>query len=218
LAATCAANAAPILSEGFDNIATLGGSGWTQTNNSTPGGATGWFQGNPGVFGSASGAADSYIAANFLNAGAGGDISNWLISPTLSIGNSTQLTFFTRSNGSDFQDQLEVRFSANGASGNVGGTTASVGDFTTLLLAINPLLNASYPSAGWASYTVILPSVVSGRFAFRYLAANTDLNGDYIGIDSVTVAVPEPSTLALFGLSLLALVGITRRRLQTRSH
>ena len=76
LAAGSVANAVPILSENFDDISTLAASGWLFVNNSTPGGSTSWFQGNDGVFASQAGAADSYIAANYLNAGAGGNISN----------------------------------------------------------------------------------------------------------------------------------------------
>lgn len=74
------AQGASLLLEKFDDITTLTGTGWVQTNNSAPAGVTGWFQGNDGIFPSQAGAPDAYIAANFENAGAGGDISNWLIS------------------------------------------------------------------------------------------------------------------------------------------
>ena len=83
--ASVAANATPVFSESFDSVAGLGALGWLQTNNSSPAGETGWFQGNSGVFASQSGAADSYIAANFLNAGFGGNVDNWLITPLISF-------------------------------------------------------------------------------------------------------------------------------------
>jgi hypothetical protein len=57
-------------------------------------------------------------------------------------------------------------------------------------------------------------ATVFGRLAFRYVVTGTSVNGDYIGIDSFnfrSASVPEPGTLALFGLGLAAL-GIGRRR------
>ncbi len=52
---------------------------------------------------------------------------------------------------------------------------------------------------------------VNGRLAFRYVATDTNTNGAYIGIDTISVdeassATPEPSTvgMVLGGISLLA--------------
>jgi hypothetical protein len=198
-----------LLSENFDNVATLPASGWVLTNNSAPAGTTGWFQGNPGVFPSQAGAANSYIAANFLNAAAGGDISNWLISPTLALASGDVIQFYTRTETSpaDFPDRLELRLSTNGASTNVGGTPTSVGDFSTLLLTVNPTLSTVGYPASWTLFTVTLSGLggpVSGRFGFRYDVTNTNTNANYIGIDTVRV-VPEPSSLALGALGLAVL-------------
>jgi hypothetical protein len=102
---------------------------------------------------------------------------------------------------------LEVRLSANGTSGNVGGTDSSVGDFTTLLASINPLLDSSYPTE-WTAFSITFSGVVDGtqgRFAFRYAVPNNSINGDYIGIDSVSVSVPEPSTIGILALGLFAM-------------
>lgn len=216
------AHGATLLTEGFDDVSTLAGSGWASINNSSPLGSTGWFQGNPTIFPAHSGAANSYIAANFNNADFGGNISNWLITPILTLDNGVQLDFFTRTEFlSEFADRLEVRMSTNDGSTNVGSTDSSVGDFTNLLLTINPsLLGSGYPQ-DWTAFSATisgLDSATTGRLAFRYFVPDTSTNGDYIGIDTVTITsvdtvVPEPSTI---GLSLLGLggvlAGLRRRR------
>lgn len=208
------ANAAALLNENFDNISTLPGSGWVLTNNSSPTGTTNWFQGNTGVFASQGGVDDSYIAANFLNTELGGNISNWLLTPNLTVNNGDELTFYTRSAG-NFPDRLEVRFSSSGTSTDVGTSDLSVGDFTHLLLTINPTLaNNSFPS-DWTLETITfsgLGSPVSGRIGFRYFVTDTNSNGDYIGIDTLIVSsfdqgtVPEPGTLSCLGIGLIYLL------------
>jgi len=216
-------HAATILSESFDNITTLASAGWVQTNKSSPLGTTNWFQGNTAVFEAEGGPINSYIAANFNNAGFEGNISNWLLTPMLTFNNLDVLSFFTRTETPvDFPDRLEVRLSSSGASTNVGDTDSSVGDFTSLLLSINPTLAPSgYPET-WTNYLVTLSGLVgptSGRLAFRYFVTDPSINGNYIGIDTVSVssdtapAIPEPSTviLSLIGLgSLMAIRGISK--------
>jgi hypothetical protein len=80
--------------------------------------------------------------------------------------------------------------SANGTSTNVGSGSA-VGDFSTLLLSINPALVQNIYPTSWTLYTVTvsgLSAPVSGRFAFRYFVTdggNSGTNSDFIGIDQV---------------------------------
>jgi len=191
---------ADVIVENFNNVAALGGAGWVMTNNSSPIGSTGWFQGNPAVFTSQQGAPNAYIAANFLNAAAGGNISNWLLTPLISLTNGDTISFYTRSAGI-FADRLEVRFSTSGASTDVGATDASVGVFTNLLLTVNPTLNPNgYPTA-WTQFSLAVSGLggpVTGRYAFRYFVPDTNLNANYIGIDTVQItAVPEPAMLPI---------------------
>jgi hypothetical protein len=171
------------------------------------------------VFSAQSGAPDSYIAANFNNADFGGSISNWLISPTLNLFDGETLSFFTRTDFAQFADRLEIRLSLNGDSMNVGNTVDSVGDFTTLVTSINAGLDPlGYPT-DWTMFTAtfsgITPGVGTlGRFAFRYTVPDTRVNGNYIGLDTLTLTVPEPASIALFGLALSALGLVVRRRNQ----
>lgn len=202
------------ITEGFDNIATLPGNGWVQTNNSNPVGSTGWFQGNSGVFASHSGLPDSYIAANFDNAAFGGDISNWLLTPTFSLNNGYSISFWTRTEpNATAPDRLEIRLSTNGASSDVGSSASSLGDFTTLLLTINPALTPTGYPDGWTQFTATISGLggpTDGRFGFRYFVPDTSTNADYIGIDDVNITTPEPTTWIMIGTGLVGL--IARRR------
>jgi len=198
--------AAPLLSEGFNDIGALPGAGWVLINDSAPPGASGWFQGTPGFgfFPAAAGPANSYIAANFNNAAFGGAVSNWLLTPELALFNGESLNFALRLLGDGLLDRVEVYFSDSGAS-------VALGDFS-LLSAYS-----SDADTGWIAHSVIvggLAAPASGRFAFRYVVDDTRLNGNYIGIDSVSVApnaIPVPGTLGLVMLGGVFLL-VARRR------
>lgn len=189
------------LTEGFDDITLLAGTGWAMQNNSNPLGVTGWFQGNDVVFPSQSGAATSYIAANYNNTSGVGTISNWLISPVFSINTNDTITFYARAADGGWADRLQVRMSLNGASTDVGATATSVGDFTELLLDINPTYQGGVFPNTWTLHTITITGVntpTDGRIAFRYFVENggpSGANSDFIGIDTfdyVDVAPPAP--------------------------
>ncbi|MEP0774761.1 MAG: immune inhibitor A, partial [Acidobacteriota bacterium] len=189
-------------SEGFDDITLLPGLGWYFQNNSSPLGLTDWFQGNDSVFPAHAGAPTAYIGANFNNTSGAGTISNWMLTPQLTLANGDTFSFWTRTaTGSIWPDRLQVRLSLAGASTNVGSGATDVGDFTTLLLDINPSLTVGgYPEV-WTQYTITLsgiPPAASGRIAFRYFVENagpSGTNSNYIGIDTVefiSAATPGP--------------------------
>ncbi len=187
-----------VFSEGFDDITNL--PGWFFQNNSAPLGLTDWFQGNADVFPAHAGPATSYIGANFNNTSGVGTISNWLLTPQLNLSNGDTISFWTRTpTGSIWPDRVELRLSLAGASTNVGTLATDVGDFTTLLLSVNPtLVQGGYPET-WTQYSATLagiPAGATGRFAFRYFVTGggpSGNNSNYIGIDTVEyVSAGEP--------------------------
>lgn len=197
LACTLGAAHAQQLVENFDNVSGLTGAGWTFVNNSAPVGTTTWFQGNPAVFVSQAGASNSYMGANFEAATFGGNISLWALTPQVNLQNGGTFSFWTRTEaGAPAPDRLEVRVSLAGASANVGATATSVGDFTTVVVDVNPTqASGGYPST-WTQYTATLAGlpagVTAGRIGFRYLVTDTATAGDYIGIDSLSVSNGPP--------------------------
>ncbi len=165
--------------------------GWTVQNNSVPTGSTTWFQGNSTVFPSQAGAPTAYIGCNFNSVTGANTISNWFISPNRTFSNGDQIKFWTRTvTNQQFPDRLQVRLSTNGTSTNVGTGAVAVGDFTNLLLDINPMYDLGvYPSV-WTEFTITLSGLAgptSGRIAFRYfveMGGPAGDNSDFIGIDT----------------------------------
>ncbi|CAN5749906.1 hypothetical protein BH11BAC7_BH11BAC7_25910 [soil metagenome] len=189
-------SSAQAFTEDFNDITTLTGSGWSMQNLSTPVGSTNWFQGTSvaaaGPFDSFNGAANAYIGANYNNTGSTGTISNWMMTPNRTFRNGDVFTFYSRKVSPDtYADRLEVRLSTNGASTNAGANATTVGDFTTLLLSINPTLVLGVYPVVWTQYTITisgLPAPTSGRIGFRYFvtsAGSSGTNSDYVGIDAV---------------------------------
>lgn len=215
--------AAILLDEGFDDITTLTGAGWVMSNMSVGLGVTSWFQGNFSVFNAYDGAPSAYIGANFNNTSGVGTISNWLISPQLTISNGDQISFYTTTVfSSSFPDRLQLRLSTNGASTDVGADANSVGDFTTLILDINPALTLGGFPETWTQFTATITGLsnqVSGRFALRYYVTNggpSGANSNYIGIDRVVFnsvgEVPVAPWALAIGIGLIAMTVVLRLR------
>lgn len=174
--------------------------GWVMQNNSNPLGLTNWFQGNPAVFSSFNGDPNGYLATNFNNGSSLATISNWLVTPVISAPAGARVSFVTRSINSIYPDRLQLRASPTGGA-DVGSTETSVGDFTDLLVDINPSLSVGGYPGTWTRYEVSLPTAFNGRFAFRYFVTNAGpagANSDFIGIDAFHVSdpsdpLPEPN-------------------------
>ncbi len=198
------AQADGLLVEGFDDISTFAGDGgWVFKNLSTPVGSTEWFQGDASVFEAKSGEANSYIAANFNSAAAGGEINNSLISPKFSTQADGTISFWARSAGDStgaFADTLSYSLvSENGqALSFSSGTQLTLTDTWTLY-------SVGFAAQGAASL---------GRLAFNYFGAADASN--YIGIDSLSIdtvaPVPEPSTWLLMSVGLAGMGLFARRR------
>lgn len=197
------------LDEGFETVINLDppaddgqilATGWQGALRSTPQGFTGVFQGVPpdGMGGGAAFAAhlgpdNSYMGVAFTSAGSFGPedvISTWMMSPTLEIENGDVFSFYTRTASfSVFPDRLNIRLSTNGDSTDVGTSSFSLGDFTTLLTSVNPNLEmAVYPDE-WTKFEVEFTGFAEpfvGRIAFHYFVENLFLNANSVGIDTVT--------------------------------
>ena len=204
--------------EEFDTAQNAYNRGWRYINRSDVIGRRNWQ--NPDAssgipFLSWSGTGNGYLWADYQStASAAGTISNWAVSPELTMQNGDKIVFYTRtqlylfnSDSTDFVNRMQVRLNKT-TSLNCGDGT-DPGDFTVPLLDINPfyyefLKNAfnnpanplhqqarqAYPHV-WTRFeaTVIgLDAPTKGRFAFRYFTEEAGSNGrgSSIGIDAVT--------------------------------
>lgn len=205
--AATAAESQVLISQGFDNVPGLAAS-WPQVDGSSSP-LVGWVQGiNTTVFTSQAGADNSYIAISPITktSDTATAVSDYLMTPVISLASATNLSFFARSTGIDdgFPDRLQVYLSTAGAS----TATAS---FTNLLFDSSTIGNA------WTLENIAIAAQgagATGRLAWRYFIPDTSVAGDYLGIDTVTItAVPEPSVVAsmLMGFGALSLA-ISRRK------
>ncbi|WP_197065337.1 choice-of-anchor J family PEP-CTERM protein [Massilia sp. 9096] len=186
------------IKEGFDDITKLS-KGWGMANASTPVGTTvGWYQGDQTILTSQSGAANSYISANYNNAAPGGTLANYLITPDFYAVNDDKVTFWMRS-GSDqgYTDQVAFGYSTGGS---------AISDF----IMSAPI---TLGTDGWSEYTYTINGLGAGgraRFAIAYVGAADSAN--VIGLDTLSVNVPEPASIALVAGGLLGLGAIRRRK------
>ena len=205
--------------EEFDTLEAAYDRGWRYINVSDPMGVNGsWTQGlfsNPVITGlppipfaahSSKGSYVGYIGAwYFSTSAAAGIISNWVVSPVVTMQNGDKIQFYTRAvlyplgggDSTDYANRLQLRMNTNNEGTNVG-SGADPGDFTTGLIDINDTyieaqLSVYDPHAypiRWTKFEATIGGLngpTKGRFGFRYFVEGGGSNGlaSAVAIDSV---------------------------------
>lgn len=187
--------------------------GWTQVNRSSPTGASTFLVPTAAntafVGGGYTGGSTSFVLVNYNSTTGAGTISNWLFTPVITVQNGDVVSFYTRKGGDGtttiYPDNLQFRMSTNGAFTADPATGAtSLGDYTNLLVEVNPgLTETDYPFT-WTQYTYTITGL-SGptdvKFAFRYYVTDggpSGNNSDIIGIDDFSVDRPTASNQDFF--------------------
>lgn len=195
--------------EQFDTMQNAYGRGWRWINRSIPIGPSVWTQA-PGTASmsaySSRGTNQGAAYADYLSTAGtnNGIISNWLISPSLTMHNGDKIIFYTKTDvagtgatATDFGARMQVRINETDDGLNVGDGDEA-GNFSTVLLDINSNEDeytpvnpnpTAYPG-NWTRFeaTVFgLNGPTKGRFAFRYYlhGAGSAGAGNGIGIDSI---------------------------------
>lgn len=138
---------------------------------------------------------------------AGTTLSNWLLTPSFTLENGNVVSFYTRngtassSTNAAKADRLEFRMSTNGAFStepSLGNT--DVGDYTNVLVQVNPTQTLSGYPTSWTKYSYTITGF-SGptecKFAFRYFVTNGGANAtksDIIGIDTFSIDTTDLAT------------------------
>ncbi|MBX3700788.1 MAG: choice-of-anchor J domain-containing protein [Dokdonella sp.] len=201
---------AVVINEGFEDVPGLLSGGWIAANHSSPVGASSWSQcGGTAIPPAYDGDPNSCALVNFNSTTGAGTISNWLLTSEITFNPGSTASFYTRTaTGAGYADRLEVRVCASGDCTNFGTGATDVGNYTTLLLTINPSLQSGpdptgvngYPDT-WTQFTLTgLPTSGTGRIAFRYFVTSGGPSGDnsnIIGIDRLVVDNGTASGCAL---------------------
>ena len=160
---------------------------WSTINASHPIGTTNfaWVNNFGGVTQSDFDAADG---------SAGSKISNWLISPEVTLKNGDEIKFWYYVYDQTWADRFQVRISQEGSSSvlPIVGQPNTEGDFTILLQDLNPNEQNSFLEAGrWREITIQISELSSEnqscKIAFRHLISDAGVNGNTILIDNVRV-------------------------------
>ncbi|MBC7643237.1 MAG: choice-of-anchor J domain-containing protein, partial [Flavobacterium sp.] len=154
------------------------------------------------------GGANSFALVNYTSTSStlatGATISNWLISPMITVNNGDVVTFYSRrgkipgSAGAGFADRMQLRISTDGAfSVDPSTGPTDTGSYSIVAADINPALAAAgYPDV-WTQYSYTMTGLTgptASKFAFRYFVTDGGTNGpnsDIIGIDTFSVDTPE---------------------------
>jgi hypothetical protein len=126
-------------------------------------------------------------------------ISNWVISPAITMQNGDKIIFYAKSpvnttTGEDFIDRLQVRVNKHN-DGTACGDGINPGDFDLAILDINSFYNARPNPYGFPDTWTRFEATVSGldgptkgRFAFRYYL---EYAGDYPGDTGYGMALDQ---------------------------
>ncbi len=206
--------------EEFDTTEAAYDRGWRFINASDPvGGGGDWIQGmlsdplitnipTPIPFNaySSKGSNVGFIGAWYYStSAAAGVISNWAVSPVVTMQNGDKIQFYTRAvlydlgggDSTDWANRLQVRMNPNNTGTDVG-LGNDPGDFNRILLDINPnYIQATiatydphaYPIR-WTKFEATVGGLngpTKGRFGLRYFVQGGGSNGlgSGVGIDSV---------------------------------
>jgi len=158
-------------SEGFDNNgpvnagqygpANLIASRWTFRMQSSPASLEAFYDGYLGPGWPTPQAGTGYLAADaVMSVGASGPVSHWAILPAVSnqVAGDTVTLHLQRLGA--LPAKLEVRYSPS-AGTSTGSGPFAVGDFTELLINIDPI-----PTGGWLESSAQVPG--GGRIALRF--------------------------------------------------
>jgi hypothetical protein len=207
--------------EEFDTTKAAFARGWVPINVSESKGQSVWVQGlfnnpvNTGLpypipFGphSSKGSYAGFIGTDYQSTtAAAASISNWLVSPIVTMQNGDKIVFYTRTavynlgtgDSTDFANRMQVRMNSKNTGLNVGQGD-NPGDFTAALLDINPNYVEAHTSPAlfdptaypirWTKFEAVVGGLngpTQGRFAFRYYTelAGSNGRGSAVAVDSV---------------------------------
>jgi len=166
----------------------LVGRGWIFRNQSSPLGYYGYYAGphsGPAHSGTRSLDADFYGSTEYWS---GGTVSNWAILPAITnqIAGDTLVIYAYAEMTWNEPPRLQIRYSSS-QSTSTGSSATDVGDFSQLLLEVNPV-----PATGWTQYSATVPG--KGRLALRFFAPDTlptITNGNtWLELDTLSVGPP----------------------------
>jgi len=157
---------------GDNSITGLEARGWTVWDLDGGGTNPAWYQGNffIEVFPSYEGQANGYVASDWTGTNDSDIVDHWLISQEISVSSGDELSFWIRSGNQSFLDTLYIYISEDG---------------TTNSLTLVSFLEV--PKNDWfeSGYTFTNDGTI--LFGFRYYVFDSNVNGDYIGIDDVKI-------------------------------